>query len=158
MKNHKKELVICFVLGLSLVGFIYKGIYSSDNQLTFDRLYPENLFTKTKEQCMQVWATLDDMVQHKKQNIPHDFLINTFGQLAYAKHCVQNMVQHKVPIAYDDLLYISRVVGTIDERCTQLPQSIAQDKIGCLRQQVGALKKKVQLLLQANNTSASASH
>lgn len=140
-KNYISSLMFCFYL------FNFCEIGSTDQQFSLDRLYPENQYVKSREHCMQVWAALDEIIQKRNDSDYTNTIDTIIGKVVFANHCMQGAVKSKPSLFRDDLLYLSRIIGTINERCLQLPSTIAQDKKNCLLQAVAKLKKKVSIML-----------
>lgn len=128
-------------------------------KFSFDRLYPDNWYTKVCDSCVHVWGVLEDVIEEKKNTIPSQYLVDiSIGQLAFAKNCMHDGIKHSPAIAYDDLVRLSRIVGTLEERSLYLPPSIPAEKVAFLKAVMNKLHSKIELLLQANKTGASTRH
>ncbi len=126
---------------------LYKPQYSMQS-FTIDRLYPENWYTKAHEHCLMVWGTLDDMIDVTTNTMVPPYIVDaSIGQLVFAKNCLHTIIEKNFKISDDDIMHLSHIVGTIEERCTQLPSFIQADKIELLKNVVQKLKKKIELLL-----------
>jgi hypothetical protein len=148
MKISKKSRNTYLILSFFSFGFSLRIQSMQDQPFSVDRLYPENWYTKAREHCLLVWGTLEDMVERKKSNmLPHYLVDASIGQLVFAKNCLHNIAQNNFTIAHDDIIHLSRIIGTIEERCTRLPHHIQADKADLLKSMVEKLKKKIELLI-----------
>jgi hypothetical protein len=154
MKILKKSLVFYFFTYFILSSFVLMG--TDSYPFSVDRLYPENWYTKACDYCTQAWGIFEDLVQHKKNGVPVNYLIDaSIGQLTIAKYCLHNMMNQKLIICHDDLIHLSRIIGTLEDRYKKLSQTIKTDKTDFLYQRIAKLRKKMEFLLQPNNSYTS---
>lgn len=136
-------------LVLFLIIAFFSGVPTYGQQFSVDRLYPENWYTKAREHCLLVWSVLDALIEHKKHDIvPHYFIDVSIGQLVFAKNCIHNIIRHNFAVVHDDIMHLSHIVSTVEERCTQLPSHIDFDKVYVLKQVLDKLKKKIEQLAE----------
>ncbi len=118
-------------------------MYSKDQRLTLDSLFPKNNLTKATEHCVAVWGTLDQVI---KSGIPSVQSIRnidrSIGQLVLAQHHLQKSAQ-ETKLELDQCQYLARVVGTLSDRYQKLPH-IDSDRADCLKHQIDTVKKFVQ--------------
>jgi hypothetical protein len=140
-------------------------MHAQELPFSFDQLYPANFYTKAHTYCVQVWGMLDELAHHKKtatqapDTVWSYYLIDiVLGQLVLAHLCIKNIIAHNMPLGHDDIIYLSRIIGTIQMHIGQLPLTVPEEKRNCLSMAVDKLRKKVELLLQGNHAVASACH
>lgn len=144
MKIFYKSRTI-YLIAAFFTGIVPVALYGQ--QFSVDRLYPENWYTKAREHCLFVWSILDAMIQRKKHDVvPHYFIDISIGQLVFAKSCIQNIIHHNFAIVHDDIMHLSHIVSTIEERCIQLPLQSEPDKVHVLKKVIEKVKKKVEQL------------
>ncbi len=147
MKISKKSRSIYIILSFFSFGSSLR-VHGMHDHFSVDRLYPENWYTKAREHSLLVWGTLEEMIERKKNSmLPHYFVDASIGQLVFVKNCLHNIITNNFAIAHDDIIHLSRIIGTIEERCARLPAHIQADKADLLKSLVEKLKKKIDLLL-----------
>jgi hypothetical protein len=157
MKMSIKSLIVYMMVQCIMLGF--NPITYAQQPVTIDRLYPENWYTKALDYCMKVWGTFENILNKKNNVSDITYLLDaSIGQLVFAKYCVRNIIHHKCVIGYDDLMHLSRVIGTIEDRYVQLSTKTMEEKSKFVHQAILTLRKKVELLLQTNQTITRASH
>lgn len=108
-------LVIALGVGISLR-------VCATESFNFDTLFPTNAYSRATEQCVKVWGAWDALIHAEAQrDLTHVFDCS-LGQLVLARTHLKHIPKHeKQPLA-EQLHYISRVIGTIADRFTQLPE------------------------------------
>lgn len=136
-----------------MISFFVAGLHAyaygiQHQQFSVDRLYPENWYTKAREHCLLVWSALDEILQWKKNSVIPPYIVDAaIGQLVFAHHCIHTMITQNFAVVHDDVIHLSRIIGTIEERCAKLPPSIDADKVAVLHRVIAKLKKKIELLI-----------
>lgn len=154
MKKPKQILIAFFCISLFLVGHYHASYPSADDALSFNRLYPENWYVKAREYCIHAWSALDEIVHREQNDRPSESsLIDiSMGKLVFAYNAVSRMLESKMPLLKENVVYLSRLVGTLVQRGAQLSKSVAKDQIECLTSMIEKLRKKVILLLSVSET------
>ena len=130
------------VIGTIVVGLIGIGISAIAQQLSFDRLYPQNLFGQAREHCVRAWSSLDELLYSPRKDNRSNLLLDAaLGQLTFARSCVKRIDSQKINLSSDDLIDFSRVVGTVADRSQRLADDDSRDKINLLKKVVLRLRQ-----------------
>ncbi len=149
MKMSKSIRSVSIIVSYLMFGIYGYGYGIPEHPFSMDRLYPENWYTKAHEHCLMVWGTLEDILQRSNHGLPAYLVDTSIGQLVFAKNCVHNLIKNNFGLMPDDIVYLSRLVATIEERCARLPQTVHTDKIHLLQYVIEKIKKKIDLLLRS---------
>jgi hypothetical protein len=132
----RKLIVVAIVVSLFGLGTVVA------QQLSFDRLYPQNLFSQAREHCVRAWSSLDEFLYCSRKDSRSNLLLDAaLGQLTFAKSCVKKIDSQKINLSSDDLIEFSRVVGTVADRSQRLIDDDSRDKINLLKKIILRLRE-----------------
>ncbi len=149
MKRYLAKLFTSFFfLGVFLIGPICYTIHSASERYSLDRLFPENWYTKAKESCAQVCESLGDLLSTSGTSLQKILIIDvSIGRLVFAGSCIDRLTKENPAVPHDDLIYLSRVVATVDQLCGRLPGTLEPDRVQCLKNIVADVRKKLEQLM-----------
>lgn len=140
MKSIKNRMAFLYV-----ASFLYFGLFGAAERLSFDRLYPKNYFTQAREDCMQVWAAFEELCATPTPSIRSALLIDAVvGKLAFAKSCLKKFHAKKIAVCDDDLIELSRIIGTIEQKAQDVSRSVLGQKGSLIKRMLEKMRAKMQ--------------
>ncbi len=146
MKRRQSNTIFAWTFVLSvMLGTVYQVIYSESNRFHFNTLYPKNLCTKATEECVNVWGAWDQLLHTKSVSSVHftRTIDRSIGQLVLAQRFLITMPKDEKKPSFEQMHYLSRVIGTVADRFEKLPP-MDGDRSACLKECIAEIRKLVE--------------
>ena len=147
--------IILFILPSFYVLQLYPTCYNE--QLSFDRLYPMNLFKKAVEECTYVWGQCE-RYSKSMEKMSNAIIMEIGGRILFATYCLEQL-QKDFVASYDyDLVYLSRLIATIEMLFLSMHEQKEIEHYSYLQHAISQLHTKLNQLLQGNDSISGTSH
>ena len=149
-QRSKRELLAALLFGVLGTNFPVRT--NNLEVISFDTLYPENWYTNILKHCMQILAELEvfDALDEREQM---HLLDGCIGRIVYCEYLIAHATIEQKNI--ENIPHLIRGLTKIEKRAQPNNESIHKDKQFVLLKSVQAFKKKLERLLEPNNTASS---
>lgn len=136
MLEQHRMCQLSFVIGLL-------SCFSAQGQtVSFHGLFPMTWYEKGLNATVSVWHKIGAFIDEKNDDVSHESFDAILGRFVFAYFCLENMFQQKQTVIDEDILYLVKILHSIEERLIKDSTDIAShDRLLCLSRMVEHTKK-----------------